>query len=118
MVQRQKQSKSSRALEEAGLKAAGVKTSLFAPVIIVLALLLVLFILLKLKILTWCLLILLNVVFLAYLIHLMNENSGGDKVRSAEPEAVYHSSPERAKPVKQVKPAEGTKIVSSKKIFV
>ena len=91
-----------RAMEEAGVRAAGFKLEWIAPILVVLGLLLVVFILLKLKILTWLMLGLLNIGFLSYWIYAMQKTpsvSIADHPDPSAPQSVYHNSPERANKV-------------------
>ena len=90
LSQRRRLSKSTLALEEASVRSVGLNFALIPCIIIALALLLITFILLEMKILTWCLIVALNIAFLAYWIYTMkraqseqNENGyvNSDNVR-------------------------------------
>lgn len=109
-------SKRSRAMEEVGVRAAGFKLDWIAPILVVFGLLLVAFILLKLKILTWLTLGLLNIGFLSYWIYAMQKTPSvsisEDHPDPSAPQADYHNSPERANK------AVANKKVRSKAIFV
>lgn len=101
ITERQKLSKPARALEEAGLKSAGIDMEWIAPILVGLGLLLVTFILLNLKVLTWFLIVLMNVAFLAYWMQIRQHSSNDlDDVipPSMTPETEYHNSPESAQP--------------------
>ena len=106
ITDRQKLSRPQRALEEAGVKAAGFDFAWIPRIIVLLVLLLLAFILLRLKILTWTLLVLLNIAFLAYWIHVMRRAGDGDDNDNSK-----YQSPEDAATIAT------TRTVSSKRIF-
>jgi hypothetical protein len=91
--QRQKLSKPERALEEVGVKAAGLHIQWIPRIIVLLVLLLITFILLKLKILTWFLLVGLNLAFLAYWIHVMRRTRSENEI---ENETGYQNADDRS----------------------
>lgn len=86
LSQRRKLSKSTLASEEAGVRSVGLNMAWIPCILISLAILLITFILLEMKILTWFLIVALNIAFLAYWIHTIK------KARNEENENGYVSS--------------------------
>lgn len=86
LSQRRKLSKSTLALEEAGVRSVGLNMAWIPCILISLVVLLITFILLEMKVLTWFLIVALNIAFLAYWIHTMK------KARSEENENGYVNS--------------------------
>ncbi len=94
-------------MEAASLRAAGLSIDWIAPLLVILGLLLVTFMIFKLKILTWLLLGLLNIALFAYLIHIWEKTSNNDE---DQPRSEEFAQEKHAK--------IPTTRVSSKRIFV
>ncbi len=112
-MRRQKLSRTDKALEEVGIKAAGLKKECIAPIIIVLFMLLLTFIFFTMKILTWTLLVVLNVVFLAYLIHVCKKTPEDIE----EEEAVYYQDNTGRTVVSKKVAIKKARTVNKKRIF-
>jgi hypothetical protein len=105
---RQKLSKQNRAIEEVGVRAAGLKIEWIPRIVILLALVLIGLILFKLKILTWFLLVSMNLAFLAYWIHVMKKAK-----EEKSNENVYYNGTGAA----ETSTISSKRTVSSKRIF-
>ena len=105
ITQRQKLSKAERSLEKVGVEAAGLKIEWIPRIIVALVLALIAFVLFKLKILTWFLIVALNIAFLSYWIHVMK------RTNSVDTHDGYVNDSERPATI------GNTRRVSSKRIF-
>ena len=102
LSQRKRLSKSTLASEEAAVKSCGLSVALVPCIIILLVILLVTFILLEMKTLTWAVIVGLNIAFLSYWIY------GMEKARVEEHENGY---------VNSTPPIAPKRTVSSKMIY-